>query len=251
MKEAEEDDDFRENDTFTKTVTIHYNGASVNVRNEVEGVTVDTDGAHVVVNSTVKEVEYVLSGSTKNGSFKMYSSNKFKLTLGGVTITNPIGAAINIQSKKRLFVVLADGTENNLADGTNYTIVDGEDMKGCFFSEAQLIFSGQGTLNIAGNYRHALCSDDYIRFRKGVKLNIRQAAKDGIHTNDGIIIGGGIHNKISRYIINYLVYRNNLPGQLLNTTYKNTFCNTLNKKNAIFSLIFLLYYSLFFSRLYI
>ncbi len=193
-KEAEGYDDFIENSTFTKTVTIHYNGASVNVSNEVEGVTVDTDGAHVVVNSTVKEVEYVLSGSTTNGSFKMYSSNKFKLTLGGVTITNPIGAAINIQSKKRLFVVLADGTENNLADGTNYTIVDGEDMKGCFFSEAQLIFSGQGTLNIAGNYRHALCSDDYIRFRKGVKLNIRQAAKDGIHTNDGIIIGGGILN---------------------------------------------------------
>ena len=193
-KNADGYDDFVENSTFTKTVTLYYNGNSVNIGNDVDGVTIEANGAHVVVNSTVKEVEYVLSGSTTNGSFKMYSSNKYKLTLGGVSITNPTGAAINIQSKKRVFVVLEDGTENNLTDGTSYTTVDGEDMKACFFSEAQLIFSGAGTLNIAGLYRHALCSDDYIRFRKGVKLNIRQAVKDGIHTNDGVIIGGGILN---------------------------------------------------------
>ena len=193
-KNADGYDDFVENSTFTKTVTLYYNGNSVNIGNDVDGVTIEANGAHVVVNSTVKEVEYVLSGSTTNGSFKMYSSNKYKLTLGGVSITNPTGAAINIQSKKRVFVVLEDGTENNLTDGTSYTTIDGEDMKACFFSEAQLIFSGKGALNIAGLYRHALCSDDYIRFRKGVKLNIRQAVKDGIHTNEGVIIGGGILN---------------------------------------------------------
>ena len=193
-KNADGYDDFIENSTFTKTVSIHYNGTTATIDNEVEGVTIETNGAHIVVNSTVKEIEYVLSGTTTNGTFKMYSSNKYKLTLNGVNITNPTGPAINIQSKKRVFVVLNDNTTNTLTDGANYSLVDGEDMKACFFSEAQLIFSGNGTLNISGLYRHALCSDDYIRIRKGVKLNIREAVKDGIHTNDGVIIGGGIIN---------------------------------------------------------
>ncbi len=193
-KDVDGYDDFIENSTFTKVVTIHYDGVSIVVDNQVDGVTVESVGAHVVINSTVKEVEYVLSGTTADGSFKMYSSNKYKLTLNGVSITNPVGAAINIQSKKRVFVILEEGTISNLTDGISYDTVDGEDMKGCFFSEAQLIFSGNGTLNISGLYKHALVSDDYIRFRKGVKLNVRQAIKDGIHTNDGVIIGGGILN---------------------------------------------------------
>lgn len=187
-------DDFVENSTFSKTVTIHYDGDNVTIDNSISGVTIEQNGAHLSVTQTVKEVEYVLSGTSANGSFKMNSSNKWKLTLNGANLTNPTGAAINIQSKKRTFIVLADGTENVLCDGANYNHTDGEDMKACFFSEAQLIFSGAGKLSITGNYRHALCSDDYIRIRKGVRLSILSAVKDGIHTNDGIYINGGIIN---------------------------------------------------------
>ena len=191
---ADDYDDYVENSSFTKTVTIHYTDDGATIDNTESGVTIEQNGAHLVVTQTVKEVEYILSGKSSNGSFKMNSSNKWKLTLNGVDLTNSSGAAINIQSKKRVFVVVADGSENTLTDGSNYSLIDGEDMKACFFSEAQLIFSGAGKLNITGYYRHALCSDDYIRIRKGVKLNIRNAAKDGIHTNDGIYINGGIMN---------------------------------------------------------
>ena len=191
---ADDYDDYVENSTFTKTVTIHYTDGGATIKNEVSGVSIEQNGAHLIVTQTVKEVEYILSGKASDGSFKMNSSNKWKLTLNGVNLTNTTGAAINIQSKKRVFVAVAEGTENTLTDGSNYTLIDGEDMKACFFSEAQLIFSGSGQLNITGNYRHALCSDDYIRIRKGVKMNIRSAVKDGIHTNDGIYINGGILN---------------------------------------------------------
>ena len=75
-KNADGYDDFIENSTFSKVVSIYYNGSSITVDNEIEGITIENDGAHVIVNSTVKEVEYKLSGTTTDGSFKMYSSNK-------------------------------------------------------------------------------------------------------------------------------------------------------------------------------
>ena len=196
-KTDENYDDFIENSTFSSVVRIAYSGTSAEVTGSTTGVAISRNGAHVVVTSTAKQVEYVLSGSTTDGSFKVYSDNKFKLTLNGVSIASTSGAAINIQSGKRVFVVSAEGTENSLTDGTSYTLTDNEDMKGCFFSEGQLIFSGSGRLRVTGNYKHAICSDDYVRFRKGSRVTVASAAKDGIHTNDAVIIGGGILNIIA------------------------------------------------------
>ena len=190
-KSDEEYDDFVENSTFSSTIQIDYSNGSATVTGSVSGVTITTNGAHVTVNSSVAGVEYVLSGSASNGSFKAYSDKKFKLTLAGVSLTNGSGAAINIQSGKRIFVELKAGTENNLTDASAYSTIDGEDEKACFFSEGQLIFSGTGALTVTGNYKHGICSDDYVRLRSGSNLTIASAVKDGIHTNDKIIIGGG------------------------------------------------------------
>lgn len=185
-------EDFIENSSFSSVVTISYSGTTAVVSNEVDGVSIMQNGAHVVVSSTVKGVEYVLKGTATDGSFKVYSEKKFKLSLAGTSIHNPVGAAINIQSSKRVFVVCAEGTTNTLTDGTSYTTTDGEDMKACLFSEGQLVFSGSGSLSVTGNYKHAIVSDDYIRLRSGCNITIPSAVKDGIHTNDAVIIGGGV-----------------------------------------------------------
>lgn len=188
----EDDDDFVENSSFSKTVTINYDGISATVSDLVDGVTAVVNGADVIINSTIKAVEYTLSGTTTNGSFKIYSSNKFKLTLNGANITSTTGAAINIQSSKRVFIIIADGTTNSLSDASSYTAtVTGEDMKACLFSEAQIIFSGTGKLSIKGNYKHAVCCDDYIRMRKNTNITITGAASDGIHINDSFVQDGG------------------------------------------------------------
>lgn len=184
-------DDLLENSTFSSTVTITF-GSTVTVSNPLSaaGVTIAESGGDVIVTSTAKAVEYVLAGTTTSGSVKIYSDNKFKLTLNGVAITNNDGPAINIQSSKRAFVVLADGTTNTLTDGATYTAAGDEDMKGTFFSEGQLVFSGGGALTVKGNYKHAIASDDYVRIRSG-NITIAGAVKDGIHTNDAFIADGG------------------------------------------------------------
>lgn len=184
-------DDLIENSAFSNTVSITF-GTTVTITNPLtsSGVTVTESGGDVTITSTVKAVEYVLSGTTTSGSVKIYSDNKFKLTLNGVSITNNDGAAINIQSSKRAFVVINDNTVNSLTDAASYTTATDEDMKGTFFSEGQLIFSGGGSLAVKGNYKHAIASDDYVRVQSG-NITIAGAVKDGIHTNDAFIADGG------------------------------------------------------------
>lgn len=185
-----DEDDLVENSTFSSTIAIEF-GATVTITNPLAeaGVTVALDGGDVVVTSTAKAVEYLISGTTSNGSVKIYSDNKFKVTLNGATITNADGPALNIQSSKRAFIVVADNTVNTLTDGTTYA-TSAEDMKGTIFSEGQLIFSGNGSLAVKGNYKHAIASDDYVRVRSG-NVTITGAVTDGIHTNDAFIADGG------------------------------------------------------------
>ncbi|MCK8493822.1 carbohydrate-binding domain-containing protein [Spirosoma sp. RP8] len=187
-------DDILANSTFSSTVTVGF-GSSVTITNPLaaSGVAITESNGDVVINATATGVEYILSGTTTNGSVKIYSDKKFKLTLNGVNITNADGPAINIQSSKRAFVVLTDNTTNSLTDGTTYTANGTEDMKATLFSEGQLIVSGKGSLSVKGNYKHAICSDDYVRVMGGT-ITVTGAVSDGIHSNDAFIADGGTLN---------------------------------------------------------
>jgi hypothetical protein len=190
-----DNEDYIENNTFSSVINIKYSGTSATVSGSADGVTVTTNGANVSVASTAKNVAYVLSGSTSNGSFKVQSSDKkFEIKLNGVSITNPTGAAINSQSGKRAYIVVADGTSNYLTDGTSYTIPDKEDMKGTIFSEGELLFSGSGKLRISANAKAGISSDDYVMFRPGNNIYVKASAGNAIKGNDAIIIKGGVIN---------------------------------------------------------
>ena len=184
-------EDFVEYYTVKHVVDITYKGDEVLVNNPIPSqIDVMVVNGHVVANATADGVEYRLSGQSPDGSFKLYSVYKCQLTLDGVTLHNPIGSAINIQSGKRIFVVLSDGKVNSLSDDENYALVDGEAMKGTFFSEGQLIFSGQGRLEVESNYRHGICSDDYLHVRSG-NIVVSKSVRDAMHCKDYFIGDGG------------------------------------------------------------
>ena len=186
-------EDYVETYSAENVIHINYNGGTATIEGTADGVSVTTDGAHVVINSTVKGMLYELSGSTTNGSLKIYSEKKFELVLNGVDITNPLGAAINNQGK-RAYVVAVEGTENTLRDGSSYTMVGDEDQKGAFFSEGKLAFSGSGKLNVYAQGKNGIVSDDYILVRPNTNIYINSSASNGMKSNDGIFIRGGVLN---------------------------------------------------------
>ena len=191
-----EDDDYIENTTFAKTITITYSTTGdATVSGDDEGI-VSISGNDVTANNTGNSViRYVLTGETTDGFFKLYSSKKQAIMLNGVKITNPDGAAINNQSKKRTFVILNDGTKNYLTDGTKYNdATDSEDMKACFFSEGQLIFSGSGYLEVDANCKAGIRSDDYVRTLPKTNIYVDASSGNGIRGNDAVIVTGGVIN---------------------------------------------------------
>jgi hypothetical protein len=184
-------DDLIAGSTFPTTIAIAFSGTAATITPATTaGVTITQAAGDVTITSTATGVAFTVSGTIADGSIKIYSDKKFLLTLNNANITNLNGPAINIQSAKRAFITLADGSTNNLTDGAVYTPSGTEDQKGTFFSEGQLVFGGTGTLNIAGNNKHGLVADDYIRVISGT-INITKSVSDGIHTNSAFIADGG------------------------------------------------------------
>lgn len=180
--------DFIENYEAEDTIIVSYNGIGATITGGVSDISVE--GAHVTVDRGGENIVYVLTGTTDNGSFKIsYSKKKTQIVLDGVRIMNPTGAAINIQSSKTIIVKIADGTTNYLEDGSSYELIEGEQQKGTFFSEGQLIFSGNGSLIVKSNYGHGIASDDYVRVRGG-NITIK-STRDGINAKERFVMYGG------------------------------------------------------------
>ena len=190
------DDDYIENTSFDKTITITFNTDGQAAVSGDDAGFVTVNGNDVIVDNTSEQViKYVLKGETANGFFKLYSEKKQAIVLDGVSITNPDGAAINNQSKKRTFIVLSDGTQNYLQDGATYNdATEDEDMKGCFFSEGQLIFSGSGYLEVKANAKAGIRSDDYVRTMPKTNIFVDASSGNGIRGNDAVIVTGGVIN---------------------------------------------------------
>ena len=186
--------DYVENSSWNKVISIAFDGEEATISGSVPGVSIQRDGAHLTIMNMSGPVKFIISGKTTNGSLKFYGDKRYQVLLNGAEISNPNGAAINNQSSKTFYVVLADGTVNRLQDGETYTMVDEEDQKAALFSEGQIVFSGHGELSVIAVGRGGIRSDDYIRIRPGVKLYVNSSALDGLRANDGITVDGGVVN---------------------------------------------------------
>jgi len=184
------------NTKFDGTISIVFSEADVKISGSVEGVTIQNEGARVTAKNTGdNKVKYILSGYCSDGCFKLYSSKKQAIELNGLTLTNTKGAAINNQSKKRTFIIIEG--ENKLSDGNVNSSGDypeqnaDEDMKAAIFSEGQLAFSGNGTLNVKAVGKAGITSDDYVRFMTGSNVTVLSSKGHGVRGKDAIIVSGG------------------------------------------------------------
>jgi len=181
-------------DVENNTVSIVYNGSTAIVTiagNVAPYVTATVNGAHVTIAQSNTdavdgdEITYVLSGTTTDGEFALSGSYKCTVSLAGLTLTNPSGAAINITNGKRIQISAKNGTVNTLTDGT------GGSQKGCIYSKGQIQLQGKGTLNVVGNTKHAIKSGDYITV-KNLTLNITSSVGDGISCNEYFQMKSGV-----------------------------------------------------------
>lgn len=141
-------------------------------------------GVDKTVDNEDGEIIYVLSGTSTDGEFYLEGSYKCTVELNGLTLTNPSGAALALMNGKRVAVSAKKGTTNTLTDGAN------EEYNGCLHCKGHTKLKGKGTLNIAGNSKHALYSKEYLEV-KNLTLNITAAAKDALHCKEYFLMESG------------------------------------------------------------
>jgi hypothetical protein len=140
----------------------------------------------VTITSTLSSaVRYNLTG-TLSGTLTVSSSAACQLYLNGVTISGSSGPALTLSQAQKAFIVLAGGTTNTLTDSSSRT----SGKKAAFYSEGPAIISGTGTLNVTGNYKHGIFSNDYIRVCGGT-INVTVTARDAIRSVNGFIFDDG------------------------------------------------------------
>ena len=118
------------------SIAIVLNGNSISCNSG----NVSISGSTVTIS---KEGTYVLSGTLEDGSIIVDTdkSEKVQLVLNGVSMHSQTTAPIYVRQADKVFITLADGTENSLTNGGSlYVNASGDGL------------DSNGTLTISGGY---------------------------------------------------------------------------------------------------
>ena len=131
---------------------------------------------------------YVLSGTLDDGQVvvDVKDDEKVQLVLNGTSITSSNSAAIVVRQADKVFITLAEGSENALANGGTF---EEEGVDAVIWSDEDLTFNGAGTLVIESPVGDGIDGNDDIKFASGTY--VITAAGRGVDSNDSIRIAGG------------------------------------------------------------
>ena len=140
--------------------------------------------------SITEEAVYVVSGALDDGMIVVDASDsaKIQLVLDGASIHSETSAALYVAEADKVFVTLADGTENALSNGGTFTAIDSSNIDGALFSRQDLTLNGGGSLSVASPAGHGIvCKDDLAVTGGSFAIT---AASHGLDANDSIRITG-------------------------------------------------------------
>ena len=193
--------------TFTKpalpiVVEVVYNGTEATVtipkcmKDSVTCTRVNGSNSYVFLEykGSSDEIIYDVKGSSDNGSLIIKSDYKMQVNLNNVSLTSTCGEALRFKCGKRIALVMADGSVNTFMDSKDKGVTPDplDSHKACIYTKGHLELSGAGTLNVTGNYNHALAAKEYLKVKKSVKaINILGAAGDAIHVGEYFTMNGG------------------------------------------------------------
>ena len=131
---------------------------------------------------------YILTGEIKDGYIYVETDDSVKLILKNVKITNSSGPAIYVASADKVYIEVAEGTENYLEDSETYTSFD-EDVNATIYSKDDLVLTGKGKLTVVANNSDGIVSKDNLKIEDGTY--IITAKDDGLRGKDSVSIENG------------------------------------------------------------
>lgn len=179
-----------------------------------DGITGETDGV-VIKGQTVTitaEGTYIFSGTLSEGQIVVDADNaKVQIVFDNVDITCASSAAVYVKSAEKVFVTLAEGSQNTLRNTDEYVAIDDNNIDAVIFAKSDLTLNGTGSLTIISAEGHGIVSKDDLKITGGTyditaaghalsgKDSVRIAdgtytlatGDDGVHADDALIVNGG------------------------------------------------------------
>lgn len=175
------------------TVFVTYNGESVSVVNPLQnlGVNVVTNGAYVAVTTDeslfdMKDVVFVLSGSSSNGFFYMTQQKRVSVVLDNLNLASANGSALAMIGDKGVSMELKG--VNTLTDASMRLDVDTARTAALFIND-KLDVTGSGSLAVVGTYKNGIYVKDDLSMNGGSITVTSQ--KSGVRVKDNLVINGG------------------------------------------------------------
>lgn len=149
---------------------------------------VTIEGSRITIGA---EGVYVLSGTLADGQIVVNAgeTDKVQLVLAGADITSSTSAAIYALEADKVFVTLAEGTENTLTNGGAYVAIDDNNIDAVIFAKTDLTLNGSGSLTVNAQAGHGVVSKDDLVITGG-SYTIT-AASHGLSGKDSIAIADG------------------------------------------------------------
>lgn len=138
------------------------------------------------------EGTYILSGSLSDGQVIIDADEnaKIQLVLDNVSINCDTSAAIYVRQADKVFVTLADGSENTLSNTRDFVAIDDNNIDGVIFSKSDLTLNGSGTLTVTAAFGHGIVSKDDLVITGGTYTIT--AAKHALSGKDSVRIADGV-----------------------------------------------------------
>ncbi len=183
------------NDMFSnRDVEIGYD-EETSARIVLSGNSAESDSKAVNIDGTTVTVKeegtYIISGTLDDGMLIVNAedTDKVRLVLNGVRISNSDCAAIYIANADKVFITTAADTENILSNGGEYVRIDDNNIDAAVYSKEDLTLNGEGSLTVSAAAGHGIVSKDDLVVTSGT-YNVT-AEKHGLFGKDSVRISNG------------------------------------------------------------
>ena len=192
--EPQSSDSGESSGTFsTRDLSAEYDEETIKVQLTGSGAAADSDKVSVT-GSTVTITgagTYLITGTLDDGSIIVDADkeDKVQLVLNGVSIHSDSYAAIYVKQADKVFITLADGSQNTLSNGGSFTQLDDNNVDAVIFAKDDITFNGMGSLTVTSPAGHGIVGKDEVTIAGGTYAIT--SAKCAVRANDSIAIVDG------------------------------------------------------------
>ena len=174
--------------TYEESAAVYVTLSGDGIIGETDGVAINGQTVTITAEGT-----YIFSGTLSEGQIVVDADNaKVQIVFDNVDITCASSAAVYVKSAEKVFVTLAEGSQNTLRNTDEYVAIDDNNIDAVIFAKSDLTLNGTGSLTIVSAEGHGIVSKDDLKITGGT-YDITAAGhalsgKDSVRIADGTFI---------------------------------------------------------------